>query len=90
MASTSIGTTPVLLGLEDELPRVREELEPLAKDGKRLGEIGSRIRRIIATFRNPNPGWVRKEYEAVMRLVDSRIRRTRGVKYLAAKFLRAF
>jgi len=26
MANTSIGTTPVLLGLEDELPRVREEL----------------------------------------------------------------
>ena len=90
MASTSIGTTPVLLGLEEELPRVREELEPLAKDEKRLGEIGSRISRIVASFRNPNPARIRKEYEAVMRLVDSRIRRTRVVKYLAANFLRAF
>jgi alkylation response protein AidB-like acyl-CoA dehydrogenase/electron transfer flavoprotein alpha subunit/ferredoxin-like protein FixX len=90
MASTSIGTTPILLGLEDELPRVKEELEPLAKDPKRLGEIGSRIRRIIATFKNPNPAWIRKEFEAVMRLVDSRIRRTRVVKYLSANFLRAF
>ncbi len=90
MASTSIGATPVLLGLEDELPRVREELEPLAKDEKRLGEISRRVKRIVASFRAPNPGRVRKEYQAVMALVDSRIRRTRVVKYLAASFLKAF
>jgi electron transfer flavoprotein-quinone oxidoreductase len=90
MASTSIGTTPVLLGLEDELPRVREELTPLVHDPKRLGEIGSRIRRLVSSFRNPNPRWVRKEYSAIMKLVDDRIRRTRVVKYLSASFLRAF
>jgi alkylation response protein AidB-like acyl-CoA dehydrogenase/electron transfer flavoprotein alpha subunit len=90
MASTSIGTTPVLLGLEDELPRVREELTPLALDPKRLGEIGGRMTRLIASFKNPNPGWIRKEYTAVMKLVDDRIRHTRVVKYLSANFLRAF
>ncbi len=90
MASTSIGTTPVLLGLEDELPRVREELTPLVHDPKRLGEIGSRLKRLVASFKNPNPGRVRKEYGAVMKLVDDRIRRTRVVKYLSANFLRAF
>ncbi len=90
MASTSIGTTPILLGLEEELPRVREELSPLVSDQSRLGEIGSRINRIIKSFDSPNPAWIKKEYEAVMRLVDSRIRRTRVVKYLAANFLKAF
>ena len=90
MASTSIGTTPVLLGLEDELPRVREELKPLVDAPERLGAIGSRIKRIVASFRNPNPAWIRKEYSDVMKLVDERIRRTRVVKYLAANFLRAF
>ena len=90
MASTSIGTTPVLLGLEDELPRVREELAPLARDPKRLGEIGGRLKRLVASFKSPNPGWIRKEYTAVMKLVDGRIRRTRVVKYLSANFLRAF
>ena len=90
MANTSIGTTPVLLGLEDELPRVREELTPLALDPKRLGEIGGRMKRLVASFTNPSPGWIRKEYTAVMKLVDGRIRRTRVVKYLSANFLRAF
>lgn len=90
MASTSIGTTPVLLGLEDELPRVREELSPLVDDPSRLGEIGSRLERIISSFRNPNPARIRRDYQALMGLVDSRIRRTRVVKYLAANFLRSF
>jgi electron transfer flavoprotein-quinone oxidoreductase len=90
MASTSIGTTPILLGLGEELPRVREELAPLAQDERKLGEIGARLAKIVQTLSNPNPAWIRKEYEAVMKLVDERIRRTRVVKYLAANFLRAF
>ena len=90
MANTSIGTTPVLLGMEDELPRVREELSPLALDPKRLGEIGGRLKRLAASFASPSPGWIRKEYTAIMKLVDGRIRRTRVVKYLSANFLRAF
>jgi alkylation response protein AidB-like acyl-CoA dehydrogenase/electron transfer flavoprotein alpha subunit/ferredoxin-like protein FixX len=90
MASTSIGTTPILLGLEDELPRVREELAPLAREASKLGEIGARLAKIIQTLANPDPAWITKEYEAVMKLVDERIRRTRVVKYLAANFLRAF
>ncbi len=90
MASTSIGTTPILLGLEEELPRVREELAPLAQDERKLGEIGARLAKLVRTLSNPNPAWIRKEYEAVMKLVDERIRRTRVVKYLAANFLRAF
>jgi electron transfer flavoprotein-quinone oxidoreductase len=90
MASTSIGTTPVLLGLEDELPRVRQELAPLVQNRGILGEIDTGLSRIIRTLSNPNPSWIRKEYEGVMRLVDARIRRTRVVKYLAANFLRAF
>ena len=90
MANTSIGTTPVLLGLEDELPRVREELTPLVLDRKRLGEICSRLKRLVASFKNPSPGFIRKEYTAIMKLVDGRIRRTRVVKYLSVNFLRAF
>jgi alkylation response protein AidB-like acyl-CoA dehydrogenase/flavin-dependent dehydrogenase/electron transfer flavoprotein alpha subunit/ferredoxin-like protein FixX len=90
MANTSIGTTPILLGLEEELPRVREELAPLAQNERSLGEIRVRLSKLVQALSNPNPAWIRKEYEAVMKLVDERIRRTRVVKYLAANFLRAF
>ncbi|HEY6010863.1 MAG TPA: acyl-CoA dehydrogenase family protein, partial [Nitrospirota bacterium] len=90
MASTSIGTTPILLGLDDELPRVREELAPLAQDEKRIGEIHARLTKLIRSLANPNPAWIKKEFEAIMKLVDDRIRHTRVVKYLAANFLRSF
>ena len=90
MASTSIGTTPILLGLEEELPRVREELTPLVQDERKLGEIGDRLAAIIRTLNNPDPGRIRKEYEAVMKRVDDRLRHTRVAKYLAANFLKAF
>ena len=55
MANTSIGTTPILLGLEEELPRVREELAPLAQDANRLGEIGARLAKTHRVFRKPQP-----------------------------------
>ncbi|HUI46707.1 MAG TPA: acyl-CoA dehydrogenase family protein [Nitrospirota bacterium] len=90
MASTSIGTTPILLGLEDELPRVSEELAPLAHDSQQLGEIGTRLAGVIKSFSSPDPAWIRKEFETIMKLVDDRIRHTRVVKYLSANFLRAF
>jgi alkylation response protein AidB-like acyl-CoA dehydrogenase/flavin-dependent dehydrogenase/electron transfer flavoprotein alpha subunit/ferredoxin-like protein FixX len=90
MASTSIGTTPILLGLEDELPRVNEELAPLAHDSRQLDEIGTRIEGVIKSFSSPDSAWIRKEFDAIMKLIDERIRHTRVVKYLSANFLRAF
>lgn len=90
MASTSIGTTPILLGLEEELPRVREELAPLVRDEQTLGEIGSRLAQLIKTLSNPDPASIKKAYEGLMKLVDERLRHTRVAKYLAANFLKAF
>ncbi len=90
MASTSIGTTPILIGLDDELPRVKEELAPLAENPRALGEINDRLCRLIASLKNPNPAKVKKDYAAIMKLVDSRIRKSRVVKYLSANFLKAF
>ncbi|MBI3812326.1 MAG: acyl-CoA dehydrogenase family protein, partial [Nitrospirae bacterium] len=90
MASTSIGTTPMLLGLEKELPLAVAELEPLARDPLRLGEIGERLDRLITGMKRPDPARLKKGFTELMALVDSRIRQTRVVKYLAANFLKAF
>ncbi|MBI3597331.1 MAG: acyl-CoA dehydrogenase family protein [Nitrospirae bacterium] len=90
MASTSIGTTPMLLGLEKELPLAAQELEPLARDPRQLGEIGDRLDRLITGMKRPDPARMKKSFTELMALVDSRIRNTRVVKYLAANFLKAF
>jgi electron transfer flavoprotein-quinone oxidoreductase len=90
MASTSIGTTPMLLGLERELPLAAQELDPLARDPRQLGEIGERLDRLITGMKRPDPTRLKKGFTELMGLVDSRIRHTRVVKYLAANFLKAF
>jgi len=90
MASTSIGTTPMLLGLEKEIPLATRELEPLARDPRQLGEIGEGLDRLIAGMKRPDPARLKKGFTDLMALVDSRIRQTRVVKYLAANFLKAF
>lgn len=90
MASTSIGTTPMLLGLEKELPLAVQELEPLAREPLRLGDIGERLDRLIAGMKRPDPARLKKSFTELINLVDSRIRNTRVVKYLAANFLKTF
>ncbi|HEY4485845.1 MAG TPA: acyl-CoA dehydrogenase family protein, partial [Nitrospiria bacterium] len=90
MASTSIGTTPVILGLEDEIPLAEEELKPLGLDSRRLGEIGEKLEGIIDSLKRPDPARLKKSFSELMALVDARIRKTRVVKYLAANFLKTF
>ncbi len=90
MASTSIGTTPVLLGLERELPLAAEELEPLARDPDRMGVIASQMESLIASLQRPEPARLKKQYTELMERIESKIRRTRVVKYLAANFLKSF
>jgi alkylation response protein AidB-like acyl-CoA dehydrogenase/electron transfer flavoprotein alpha subunit/flavin-dependent dehydrogenase/ferredoxin-like protein FixX len=90
MASTSIGTTPMLLGLEKELPLAVQELEPLSRDSHRLGAIGQRLDQLISSLKRPDPSRLKKSFSELMALVDSRIRHTRVVKYLSANFLKAF
>ena len=90
MANSSIGTTPVLLGLENELPLAAKELEPLAQDPHQLGEIGDRLDRLIISLKRPDPVRLNYDFSELMVRVDSQIRHTRVVKYLAANFLKTF
>jgi len=90
MANTSIGTTPVLLGLHQEIPAAERELARADDDPTLLTEIADRLDRLIADLAHPDPGKLTRDTTKLVALVDDRLRHTRVLKYLAGDFLMAF
>ncbi|HEX9700679.1 MAG TPA: acyl-CoA dehydrogenase family protein, partial [Acidobacteriota bacterium] len=90
MANTSIGTTPVLLGLGQDLPRARAELEKVKADPALLGDIRAGLDAIIGGLARPDLEALQRGYLALSELVKARILKSSVLKYIGAGFLRAF
>ncbi|MBI5137776.1 MAG: acyl-CoA dehydrogenase family protein [Nitrospirae bacterium] len=90
MASTSIGTTPALIGLDKEIPLVEHELGAFRDDPARLGAIAEGLAAVVAQLASPDPKKLERDVTALADKVDATIRRTKVVKYLAQNFLMAF
>lgn len=90
MANTSIGTTPVLLGLERELVAAAAELTEAVRDPARLAEIGERLTLLLDGLAHPEPARLTRDTAALVERVDAHLRHTRVLKYLAGDFLLAF
>ena len=54
MANTSIGTTPMLLGMKQDLPRAHAELEHIKETPALLGEISEGLDALIEGLKQPN------------------------------------
>ena len=90
MANTSIGTTPVLIGMEQDLPRARAELEKVRSSPELLGDIRDGVDRLIAAMRRPNLVQLTADYTELMGMVRKRVVKSTVLKYLGGGFLRAF
>ncbi len=91
MANSSIGTTPILIGRDQDLPRVERELSAVVADTSFLREIESRIDRVIRRLqKRRDPRRVQVRFDALAALVQQKIQRTAVLKYLGGDFLRAF
>ncbi len=90
MANTSIGTTPALIGLYQDLPRARAELEKVREHPEVLGEIGQGIDRILAMLQRPDPAALTEAYRQVGELVTKRVVTSTVLKYIGGGFLQAF
>ncbi len=90
MANTSIGTTPMLLGLKQDLPRARAELERVKADPTLLGEIHDGLDKLIAGMARPDLEGLHRDYLVLMELVTARIVKSSVLKYIGGGFLRAF
>ncbi len=56
MANTSIGTTPMMIGLKQDLPRARKELEKVKEDPSILGDIRGGLDALIAALGGDSSG----------------------------------
>ena len=65
MASTSIGTMPVLLGLDKDLPRLRRELDACLGDNESWNGLRARLESLIAMLVRPDPKRFRVAMEAL-------------------------
>ncbi len=90
MANTSIGTTPALIGLFQELPRARAELEKVRAHPEVLGNLRDGIDRLLAMQQRPDLQALTAGYQEVAALVQQRVLKSTVLKYLGSGFLRAF
>ncbi len=89
MASTSIGTMPVLLALEKDLPRLAAELDALSRGS--IADLRRGAGRLTALCERPRPGAIRKTLEAMGALIkDCFLKPGSALKYLARDALEAF
>jgi electron transfer flavoprotein-quinone oxidoreductase len=88
MASTSIGTMPVALGLDKDLPRLRRELDACLGDTAAWNGLRARLDALIAMLAHPDP----KRFRAAMEGLGADVRAMfmqpgSTLKYLARGFL---
>ncbi len=90
MGNTSIGTTPIQIGLKQDLPRARKELASVRDNPEQLDEILDRIEEILESLSNPNIKELTKKFEETEELVREHIRNSGVLKYISGGFLRSF
>ena len=89
MASTSIGTMPVLLALQKDIPRLVQELGELPPGA--FEDLRRAARRLRALSERPRPAAIKKTLEAMAALVKARFLKPGSVlKYLARELLGDF
>ena len=89
MASTSIGTMPVLLALQKDLPYLDAELAALSAES--FAELRAGAHRLRAQAERPRPAALKKTLEAMAALIKERfLKPGSALKYLARDVLRAF
>jgi len=84
MGSTSIGTTPTLIGLYQDLPRARAELERVREHPEVLGEISAGIDGVLTMMQRPDLERLTAAYAEVGGVVRERVGKSMVLKYIGA------
>lgn len=88
MASTSIGTMPVMLGLEKDLPKLGEELRACLDNGAAWDQLRADLDGLIAMLAHPEPKAFKRAMEAWGRRMQAMfLFPGSALKYLARNYL---
>jgi alkylation response protein AidB-like acyl-CoA dehydrogenase/flavin-dependent dehydrogenase/electron transfer flavoprotein alpha subunit/electron transfer flavoprotein alpha/beta subunit/ferredoxin-like protein FixX len=90
MAHSSIGTTPILLGLNQDLPRAKEDLQQFLADQSQIENLKSEIARILRMLESPEALKVQKVFMALGEQVKTNIGKKPMLRAIASEFLTHF
>jgi electron transfer flavoprotein-quinone oxidoreductase len=90
MAHSSIGTTPILLGLNQDLPRAKEDLQQFLSDQSQIENLKSEIGRILRMLESPEALKVKKVFTALGEKVKTDIGKKPMLRAIASEFLTHF
>ena len=90
MAHSSIGTTPILLGLNQDLPRAKADLQEFLSKESVITNLKSEIQRILRMVESPEALKVKKVFTALGEKVKTDIGKKPMLRAIASEFLTHF
>jgi electron transfer flavoprotein-quinone oxidoreductase len=90
MAHSSIGTTPILLGLNQDLPRAKADLQEFLSDQSTISNLKSEIQKILRMLDSPEALKVKKVFMALGEKVKADIGKKPMLRAIASDFLLHF
>ncbi len=90
MAHSSIGTTPILLGLNQDLPRAKADLQEFLSNTSLVSDLKSEITRILRMLESPEALKVKKVFTALGEKVKTDIGKKPMLRAIASDFLSHF
>jgi len=90
MAHSSIGTTPILLGLNQDLPRAKADLQEFLSNPSTIENLKSEIARILRMVESPEALKVKKVFTALGEKVKTDIGKKPMIRAMASEFLAHF
>ncbi|MGD1018485.1 MAG: acyl-CoA dehydrogenase family protein [Verrucomicrobiia bacterium] len=90
MAHSSIGTTPILLGLNQDLPRAKADLQEFLSNASLVADLKSEIARILRMLESPEALKVKKVFTALGEKVKADIGKKPMLRAIASDFLSHF
>ena len=90
MAHSSIGTTPILLGLNQDLPRAKADLQEFLSNQSTIENLKFEIARILRMVESPEALKVKKVFTALGEKVKTDIGKKPMLRAIASEFLTHF
>jgi alkylation response protein AidB-like acyl-CoA dehydrogenase/flavin-dependent dehydrogenase/ferredoxin-like protein FixX len=85
-ANTSIGTTPVLLGRDKDLPKAQKEMSPFLADTALQASVRSQLEQLLQLFEPPQPSRIEQGYLKLQKDLEASVLSRGALRVLAHRF----
>ncbi len=90
MGSTSIGTTPILIGLDQDLPAARGAIEEALKHPERVRDVSARIDRLLRMADGADALKIKEPFQELAGVVKKSLQGEKVLRLVFQGFLDAF